>query len=96
MVEEGHKGALREQGRAAREHWRAEGEHIDEMGVSGGAKRRHLSQRAVTCWLGFGDIIYIYVYIYCGQRAPRRCVLCCVVLRYDGTAPRSFDGMGRG
>lgn len=57
-----HKGATREQGRAAREHGGAEGEHIDETGVSGGAKRRHLSQPSITCWLGFGDTIYIYIY----------------------------------
>jgi len=49
-----------EHGGAAREHRGAEREHIDEIGVSGGAKRRHLSQRAVTCWPGFGDTIYIY------------------------------------
>ena len=34
-----------------------EGEHIDEIGVSGGAKRRHLSQPSVTCWPGFGEVI---------------------------------------
>jgi hypothetical protein len=45
-----------------REHERAEGEHIDETGVSGGAKRRGLSQQAVTCWPGFGETIYIYIY----------------------------------
>jgi len=51
---------MREQGRAAREHGRAEREQKDETGSSGGAKRRHLSQPAVTCWPGFGDTIYIY------------------------------------
>ena len=50
---------MREQGRASREHRGAKGEHIDETGVSGGAKRRHLSQRSVTCWHRFGDVIYI-------------------------------------
>ena len=29
------------------------------MGVSGGAKRRPLIQRPVTCWPQFGDNIYI-------------------------------------
>jgi len=48
---------MREQGRAAREHGGAEGEQMDETVFSGGAKRRHLSQRAVTCWPGFGDTI---------------------------------------
>ena len=43
-----HGGAMREQGRAVREHAGAEGEHIDEMVVSGGAKRRHLSQQRIT------------------------------------------------
>lgn len=52
---------MREQGRAAREYRGAEGEHIAETGVGGGAKRRHLSQRTVTCWLRFGDVIYIYI-----------------------------------
>ena len=56
-----HEGAMREQGRAAREHWGAEGEHIDKTGVSGGAKRRHLSQQRVTWWPGFGDAIYRYI-----------------------------------
>ncbi len=59
-AEREHKGATREQGRATREHGGAEGEHIDETVVSGGAKRRHLSQPAVTCWPGFGDTIYTY------------------------------------
>jgi len=54
-----HEGAMREQRRAAREHGGAEREHIDEMGVSEKAKRRHLSQLAVTCWPGFGETIYI-------------------------------------
>ena len=60
-AEREHEGAMREQGRAAREHGGAEGEHIDETGVSGGAKRRLLSQRPITCWPGFGDAIYIYI-----------------------------------
>lgn len=55
--------AMREQGRAAREHGGAEGEHIDEMIDNGGAKRRHLSQQRVTCWLAWVRGHYIYVYI---------------------------------
>ena len=62
-VKREHEEAKREQGRAAREHGGAEGEHIDETGVSGGAKRRHLSQRPVTCWLRFGETIYIYTHL---------------------------------
>jgi len=58
-----HGRVMREQGRAAREHGGAEGEQMDETVVSGGAKQRHLSQRTVTCWLQFGDTIYIYIYI---------------------------------
>ena len=54
-----HEGVIREQGKAAREHRGTEGEYINETGVSGGAKRRHLSQRLVTCWPRFGDAIYI-------------------------------------
>ena len=57
MAEGEHEGA-------AREHGRAEGEHIDETVVSGGAKRRHLSQLAVTCWPGFGETIYIYIFFW--------------------------------
>jgi len=56
------KKAIREQRKAAREHREAEREHIDETGVSGRAKRRPLSQRAVSCWSGFGDAIYIYIH----------------------------------
>ena len=41
------------------EHGGAEREPIDEIGVSGRAKRRYLSQPAVTCWPGFGEVIYI-------------------------------------
>ena len=62
----GAKGSIEGAGgaeRAIREYERAEGEHINETGVSGGAKRRHLSQQAVTCWLRFGEIIYIYIYV---------------------------------
>jgi hypothetical protein len=51
-----------EYGRAEGEHKGVEREHIDEMGFSGGAKRRHLSQPAVTCWLRFGDTIYNYMH----------------------------------
>ena len=61
-AEREHGGAAREQGRAAREHGGAEGEHIDETVVSGGAKRRRLSQPAVTCWPQFGVAIYIYTF----------------------------------
>ena len=50
---------MREQGRAARAHGGAEGEQIDETVFSGGATRRGLSQRTVSCWHGFGDAIYI-------------------------------------
>ncbi len=39
------------------EHGEAEREHINEMSVSGGAKRQHLSHLAVTCWPGLGDNI---------------------------------------
>jgi hypothetical protein len=53
--------------RATSEHEGAEGElegatreHIDETDVSGGAKRRGLSQRTVTCCVQFGDTLYIY------------------------------------
>ena len=31
---------------------------MDKAGVSGGAKRRGLSQRVVTCWPQFGAYIY--------------------------------------
>ena len=61
-VKREHYLSMREQGRAAREHGEAEGEHIDETVVSGRAKRRHLSQRPITCWPGFGDTIHIYVF----------------------------------
>ena len=61
MAEGEHGGAAREQERATREHGRAMREHIDETGLSGGAKRRHLSQQTVTCWPGFGETIYIYI-----------------------------------
>lgn len=53
-------GAEGEHGGAEREQGRAEREHIDEMGVSGRAKRRHLGQPAVTYWPGFGEVTYIY------------------------------------
>ena len=36
-------------------------EHIDEMGFSGGAERRGLSQREITCWPQFGETICIYI-----------------------------------
>ncbi len=69
-----HRGSMREHERAAKEHGGAEGEygraikehkgvwkeHIEETGVSGGAKRRGLYQWPVTCWPQIGDIIYIY------------------------------------
>lgn len=46
---EGAGGAPREQGGASREQEGVEREHINETSVSGGAKRRGLSQRTVTC-----------------------------------------------
>lgn len=61
MAKGEHGGIMREQRRAAKEHGGVEGGHINETGVSGGAKRRHQSQRAITCWLRFGDAIYIYI-----------------------------------
>lgn len=54
-----HEGAQREHERASREQG---GEHIDETGISARAKRRGLSQQAVTCWPRFGETIYIYTY----------------------------------
>ena len=48
---------------AEEEHGGAEREHIDEISVSGRAKRRHFSQLAVTYWPGFGEVIYL-------QKAP--------------------------
>ena len=54
-----YRKAMREQGRAGGEYRGVEGEHINEMGVSAGAKRRHLSQRLVTCWPGFEETLYI-------------------------------------
>ena len=60
MAEGEHGGAEREYKGATREQGRAVREHIDEMGVSGRAKWRHLSQPAVTYWPGFGEFIYIY------------------------------------
>ena len=58
-----HGGAASEHERAQREHKGATREHIDETGLSGRAKRRGLSQRRVTCLPGFGETIYIYIYI---------------------------------
>ena len=57
MAKGEHGGVEREHKGVMREHGGAEGEHIDETGVSGGAKRRGLSQRLVTCWHRFGDTI---------------------------------------
>ncbi len=55
----------REQGRAAIEQGRATreqgGSSEGAEGSRGGAKRRHLSQLAVTCWPRFGETIYIYI-----------------------------------
>jgi len=53
------KGAKREQGGAEGKYGGAEGEHIDEIGFSEGAKRRPFSQPAVTCYIRFGEFIYI-------------------------------------
>ena len=33
-----------------------------QMGLSGGAKRRHLGQLEITYWLGLGEDICIYLY----------------------------------
>ena len=60
VAEGEHERAQREHGRAQREHEGAGREHVDETGLSGGAKRRGLSQRPVTCWPGFGDATYKY------------------------------------
>lgn len=60
---DGARGSKGEHGGAKREHGGAEGEHIEEMGVSGGAKRRGLSQPAVTYWHGFGETRYIQISI---------------------------------
>lgn len=54
-----HEGAEGEHEGASREHGRAEGEHVDETGLSGGAKRRGVSQQRVTCYPQFGAYIYI-------------------------------------
>ena len=53
-----HEGAEGEHEGASREHGRAEGEHVDETGLSGGAKRRGVSQQRVTCYPRFGAYIY--------------------------------------
>jgi hypothetical protein len=55
-----HREAKREHEKATREHERAEEEHMNEMSFSAEAKRRHLSQSAVTCWPRF-ETIYIYI-----------------------------------
>ena len=48
--------------RASREHGRVEGEHIDETGVSRGAKRQGLGKKTVTCCPSVRGInIYIYL-----------------------------------
>jgi len=44
---------------------------MDETVVSGGAKRRGLSQPAVTCWPRFGDTIYEYTYNFPEPDPPR-------------------------
>jgi len=53
VAEGEHGGATSEQGRAAREY-------RHEIVFSARAKRRHLSQRPVSCCHGFGDTIYDY------------------------------------
>jgi len=87
------------------EHGRAEEEHINETGVSEGAKRRGLSQRWVTCWLQFGEFIYICIYIYqylglyfTDRYVPYLHFLYCIHRQYHGFANkllgsrRVFDG----
>ena len=59
-----YKGAQREHERASREQEGAPREHLAQTGVGAGAGRRGLSQRAVTCWPGFGETLYIYTYKY--------------------------------
>lgn len=54
-----HEGAEGKHKEASREHGRAEGEYVDETGLSGRAKRRGLSQQAITCCSRFGAYIYI-------------------------------------
>jgi len=58
-----HREATRKQKRAVREHERASRKQMNETVLSGGAKRQGLSQPVVTCWPGFGETIYIYIYI---------------------------------
>ena len=57
-----HKGAKGEHEGASREHEGATREHINKTSLSGGAKRRRVSQQQVTCWPGLGETIYIYMY----------------------------------
>ena len=52
-----------EQRESRREQGRAVGEQVHETVVSAGAKRRRLSQLQVTGWPGFGESIYIYIYL---------------------------------
>ena len=53
-----HGGAGGEHERAAREHEEAVREQMNKTCLTGGAKRRDLSQRPITCWPEFD--IYIY------------------------------------
>ena len=70
---------------AWREQEGAKGEHIDETGVSGGAKRRHLSQRTVTYWLGFGDAIYIPA-VSGGSANSKACIYGMRAIRFERVA----------
>ena len=95
-----HGGATGEHRRAQREHKGATSEYIDETGFSGGAQRRDLSQRSVTCYTGFGEDIYIKdvwgeVQIdsppFSGRsEGPRRSDLC------EGCKQGHCNGMGLG
>ena len=61
-----------------REHGGAEGEHIDETVVSGGAKRRHLSQRPNIC--SRESFIYIFSLIIARALARYGLLLLLVVI----------------
>ena len=65
-----HKRAQREQrgadGEHEGEHEGATREHIDETGVSGGAKRRDLNQQSVTCCPQVGAYTYNYIFAQIG------------------------------
>ena len=59
-----HERAQRKYERALRKHKRASKEQMIKTGSSARAKRRRLSQQAVLCWPGFGETVYLYIYIY--------------------------------